>query len=362
MSTATLASDGLAALEKRDTSLAITKLTRALQSSVSTHLNPSWLIARSKAFNTTSNFDASLQDADLALHSALGRGDKKSIIAAHHRRAVAYNRLGELANADACCVYAMEALAGKKVQPKEDPADGFTDGEGFWTVDVEGMQEYVDGHPLGDKERAKTNDQSSMRHPADAMRGPTEETKQFWLIAQLRNMVVKKLVGLDEKDEGRKRTVKLMPPKRALYIPEGMEKAESKASKTAETLSEGTKSTTATAATAAAPVPVSENAELNIQSYESDTVMNATIFSKGVSKENLKVHFTESTVALNPLKYPGGVEKECVISLNGAIKPSECSYRVTPSKVELKLVKAEAGKWKDVGEQGVAPPPGEGAA
>lgn len=346
MSVATLAHDGLQALTKRDFALAISKLTEALQTSTATHHNPAWLIARSKAFNAESNIPAALADGELALHSAFSRGDRQAIIEAHHRRAVAYNRMGQLADADACCVYALCLLEGQRAQPKEDPADKYLDKERFWRASLETVQGEIDAHPLkeGVKERRE-----------NATKDTSPEVKFFTLVTQLRLMVVRRLESLDEKDEGRRKTVTITPPRGTLYVPGGTKKDVEKESKPADESHEPTP----TKAAAAATVPVSENAELNIQSYENDTTMNATIFSKGVDKENLKVHFTESTVALNPMKYPGGVEKECVISLNGPIKPSECSYRVTPSKVELKLAKAEAGKWQTVGQQGVAPPAGK---
>ena len=345
MSTATLAHEGLLATTNRSWDAAITKLTAALQSSTSPNPNPAWLIARSKAFIGTNNFAAALHDAEHAVRSALGRGDKKSIIEAQHRRGVAYNRQGRLADADACCLWAWHILSGGTTQPREDPADEFTSKDGVWLVDEEVLERQTAKHPL--KNASKDGTMSK------AMESNSPETKLFLLIEALRRSIIKKLMSLEEGDEARKRTASMMPPKRELYLP-GQEKVEEK--KEDGSTPVGSKSTAATPA----PVPVSEKAELNIQSYESDTVMNATIFSKGVDKEKLKVHFTESTVALDPMKYPGGVEKECVISLNGPIKPSECTYRVTPSKVELKLVKAEAGKWKgSVGQQGVAPPTGK---
>ncbi|OAQ98746.1 hypothetical protein LLEC1_06051 [Akanthomyces lecanii] len=125
MSHITLAQQGLAAAEARDWDGAITKLSKALQSSQ----NPAWLLARSKALVNLHRYDEALDDANLAWHTAYDRNKRPLMIDANYRRAVAYFRQGKLADADACCLYAMRLIKGAPAiltamekLPADDPA------------------------------------------------------------------------------------------------------------------------------------------------------------------------------------------------------------------------------------------------
>ncbi|KAM5344880.1 hypothetical protein ACJ41O_010742 [Fusarium nematophilum] len=316
MSHITQAQQGLAAAEARKWDEAITKLSAALKVSP----NPTWLIARSKALINQKRFQEALDDASLAWHTAYDRNKRPLLVEAHYRRAVAYFRLGQYANADACCVYSMRLIKGFPAVEKEDPAKERTDENGFYTVTLEEAQE-----------EAKSDEINKAKGEALTVgdKGPPQ-AKEWRTASTLRMQILFAMGKLDKEDPGRKLTTSLKPEQKELA---DLGAAEEK---------------TKTATPAAAKPVVPADTPLRLQDFQSDTTMSVSIFSKGVDKDALSVDFQPFHVDLNPLNYPSGEQKSFRLDLWGEIDPSGCKFTVTPNKVELSLKKKTAGKWKKV--------------
>jgi suppressor of G2 allele of SKP1 len=317
MSHVTLAHQGLKHLEDRECDLAIQKLSKALQSST----NPSWLLGRSKAYVLTGRFREALADADLAWNSAYNRNKRDVMIDAHYRRAVAYYRLREYANADCCCLYASRLAKGGPAVEKEDVLSQWVDENGFWT------QTMKDATEQARNLKSDAKDLSGIMALSSANGGKTE-SESIRLTSTLRVQILSAMEKLQPDDPARKPTAKSRPAEEKLATP----------AVAAETKS----------APAAAPTPkpvVPAGTPPRLQEFQSNDSMSVSIFSKGVDVSKFQVEFTAHSARLNPLVHPDGSSKEFVLDLWGEIDPAESKYTVTPNKVELKLKKKSPGKW-----------------
>jgi suppressor of G2 allele of SKP1 len=101
----TQAALGAAAIDKRDYPAAIEYLTKAIAESPN---SPNYLISRSIAYQRAKNYDASLADADAAVHAAIARSRRELIGTAHFRRAVALHGLGRFGDARLCLAWCMQ--------------------------------------------------------------------------------------------------------------------------------------------------------------------------------------------------------------------------------------------------------------
>ncbi|KAM4066575.1 SGS domain-containing protein [Hirsutella rhossiliensis] len=328
----TLAQQGLAAVEARRWDEAVAKLSQALQSSY----NPAWLVARSKAFVSLKRFAEALDDADVAWHSAYERNKRPFLIEAHYRRAVAYYRMGQYANADCCCIYAMRLVKGSPALEQDDPKAKWTDENGFWTAT---MKDAVDEAKADEFNRGR--EAGRVSH-AILMDGPRPQIAEWRLASTLRMHILRAMETLPADDEARKVTVSLKPEHKEL-----VNTAPAAGAETEETTTATATATQANddppAATKASPVPT--DAQLRLQEFQSGTTMVVSVFSKGVDKEKLQVEFLPFAVHLDPVIWPNGEEKKFSLLLWGEIDPSASKYSVTPNKVELKLAKKTAGKW-----------------
>ncbi|CAH0019750.1 unnamed protein product [Clonostachys rhizophaga] len=331
MSHITLAQQGMAAVENRAWDEAITKLSVALEQSA----NPGWLIGRSKALVAVSRFREALEDADLAWHSAFQRNKRDLMIEAHYRRAVAYFRLGEFANADCCCVYSMRLAKGKSAVEKEDPVKDLKDEEGRWAVTAQQVKDEIATDEF--------NQQSNSGSLVEATQAAGESVKQWRRASTFRLQAISRLQKLPEDDPARIATATLQPPKKALAKLGGDDKKKA-ASKAAG-------SSAATAPAVAKP-QVPADTPVRLQDFQNDSTMSVTIFSKGVNKEKLQVEFLQKSVRLDPIIYPSGDEKAFKLSLWGEIDTAASKYTVTPSKVELSLKKKSPGKWPQLKGEG----------
>lgn len=313
MSHITLAQQGLAAVEARDWPTAITKLTTAIQSSQ----NPAWLIARSRALIGNSSFREALADAELAWHAALARNNFQAMVDAQYRRAVAHHRLGEYANADCCCIYAIRLLTGSTPHglEKADPKLALLGEDGFWRGTLEDAKREAD-------EGNNTSSSKNASMKGLLPEGPSEKTKQWRVVSVLRQQALIKMEKLPVDDAARKVTVNLSPEHRELapVIPQPTLKAAAKTENPAD-------------------IPV------RFDDFQTDTTMTVTIFSKGVDKSKLQVDFLPKSVRLDAVINPNGIEREFSLDLYGEIDPSASKYNVTPSKVEVVLMKKTPGKW-----------------
>ncbi|KAJ4256727.1 Cochaperone protein [Fusarium torreyae] len=337
MSHITLAQQGLAAAQARNWDEAITKLSTALKTSQ----NPLWLIARSKALINDKRFQEALDDANLAWHTAYERNKRPLLIDAHYRRAVAYYRLGQYANADACCVYAMRLVKGFPAVEKEDPAQLKTDSNGFYKVTLSDAQEEAATDEINKK---KTNElQLGNDGPANA--------KEWRIASTLRMQILYAMDRLPEDDPARKLTTTLKPELKEL--------SDLGAEKKPEPSKEPTSASTTQAA--AKPI-VPADTPLRLGEFQNDTNMSVSIFSKGVNKEKLQVQFKPYSAHLDSVIWPNGDEKPFTLDLWGEIDTEASTYRVTPNKVELSLKKKTPGKWKQLKGEGTDAAPDAAAA
>lgn len=330
MSHITLAQQGIAAADAKNWDEAITKLSTALQSST----NPTWLLTRSKALVNKSRYQEALDDANLAWHTAYERNKRPLMVDAHYRRAVAYFRLGQLANADCCCVYAMRLIKGYPAVEKEDPSRLWADANGLWKATLEDASN-----------EAKTDEINERRDGGigEAMGGQRHPQAREWRQAStLRMQILTLMDKLPADADVRKVTVSLKPDQKKL------------ADVSATQDKPPTATSSAAAAQPASTPTVPSDAPVRLQEFQSSTTMSVSIFSKGNSKEQLKVEFSPTSVRLDPLVHPNGEQKEFVLDVWGEIDTAASKYTVTPNKVELSLAKKTPGKWAQLKADGSA--------
>ncbi|KAM3461224.1 hypothetical protein BB8028_0005g01780 [Beauveria bassiana] len=340
MSHITLAQQGLAAVEAKDWDGAITKLSKALQSSS----NPAWLLARSKALINLQRFEEALDDANLAWHTAYERNKRPLMIEAHYRRAVAYFRQGQFANADACCVYAMRLIKGAPAIEKEDPVAHLKDSAtGRWTATAkdamqEAQNDSINKSKGGPDAAAFAMGQEQVPH-----------SKEWRMASTLRIQILRALENLPADDSARIATAPSRPDKKKLA---DLCRATEEAKPATPRVTSQTSIPNSTQTPAAAKPAVPSDAPLRLQDFQSNTNMSVSIFSKGVNKETLKVDFQPHSVHLDRVIYPSGEGKEFQLDLWGEIDTTASKYTVTPNKVELSLVKKTPGKWAQLKSDG----------
>lgn len=318
MSYSSKGDQGLDAIKYQKWDEAVEKLSDALAGSPKNlPPNPTWLIARSKALVGLDRFQDSLDDANLAWHAEYNRKNRKLLAEAQYRRAVAYLRLRQYANADACCIYAIRLHQGAPAIEKNNPAEEGTDDQGFYTVTLEQVMAGI-----AQDEAAQKNSGLSMAMGGGGGQKPAAQLTGLRTARILRTQILSALKKLPPGDEGRRLTATPVPEQKDLVDQASKETADEKP-------------------VAAAPPPAS----LRIQDFQSNTTMSVSIFSKGVDKEKLQVEYLPTAVILNAVIYPDGTEKEYRLDLFGEIDTSASRCAVTPNKVELTLKKKKVGKW-----------------
>lgn len=317
---------GLAAVEAKKWDEALPLLSKALQTSP----NPAWLIARSKALVGKNRYQEALDDANLAWHTAYERNKRPLLSEANYRRAVAHFRLGQYANADACCVYAIRLIKGFPAVEKEDPAKALTDADGFYTVTSESVQREA-------REEAKQETAKSAERGTNMLDGLDlgPKNKEARAASSLRFMILAAMDRLEKDNPARKLTTSARPEQKDL----------------ADLKLQDTKPAEAPVAKPIIPADI----QPRLQDFQSDVTMSVSIFSKGVSKENLHVEFKPFSVHLDAIIYPNGDTRPFDLELWGEIDPSASKHTVTPNKVELSLRKKTPGKWKQLKGDGNKP-------
>ena len=328
MSYITKAENGVKAAQAGNHEEALKNLNVALKESTSATPNPAWLLTRCRSLVATKRFAEALADAEAAFHSAHSRNSRPMMQEAQYRRAVCHHRLSQPADAAACCVFAIRLAKNKPAVEKGDVLEDVVDDKGFWKQTVEEAKAEVEVDPW------------SNQSPNEAMSGTTGangEAQRGWKMAcMMRLQALLKLEGLPADDEKRRVTVLQKPEKREL----------------ADIKVEGGSSDAKTTTTpAAAPKPVPDTPP-RMDEYQTTTHMNVSIFSKGNSKDELKVEFGATHVSLDPLAHPNGSKKAFRLDLWGEIEAEGSKYTVTPSKVELTLKKKSAGKWAQLRGEG----------
>nr|XP_045582817.1 protein SGT1 homolog isoform X1 [Procambarus clarkii] len=88
--------------------------------------------------------------------------------------------------------------------------------------------------------------------------------------------------------------------------------------------------------------------------YQTESHVIITILVKNLKKEDVKIDFTDKTVSVSaPL--PSGSEYSLELDMCHPINPSGSSFRVVPSKIEVKLKKADGIRWTALEGDGATP-------
>ncbi|KAG5925380.1 hypothetical protein E4U42_004332 [Claviceps africana] len=315
MSHITQANQGLKALDDRKWNEAVDLLSKALL--VST--NPAWLLARSRALVGLKRHEEALEDANLGFHVAFDRSKRELLTEAHYRRAVAHFRLGQYANGDCCCVYAMRLCRDLPAIEKEDPKLAYLDEHGFWTATLQKAKREAAEDPFN----ASPSSLFENEHPAKA-----PACVNAWRRAStMRQQCLGAMEKLPADDAARKITISLRPERKSLV----------------DLTTDGGRDGAVNAAPA--PPQAQPAKTLVVQDYQTNDTMTVSIFSRGVDQARLRVEFLPDHVRLSPIVYPDGEEKEWTLRPYSQIDPAASSYHVTPKKVELRLAKKPAGKW-----------------
>ncbi|EFA08477.1 protein SGT1 homolog [Tribolium castaneum] len=78
--------------------------------------------------------------------------------------------------------------------------------------------------------------------------------------------------------------------------------------------------------------------------YQTDAAVVITVLVKNVKEENLSVNFAKTCVTAK-IKFPEQDDIELKFNLSHEVVPEQCSYKITPSKIEVKLKKSEGIRW-----------------
>ncbi|KAF4812339.1 Protein SGT1-like protein [Colletotrichum siamense] len=328
MSGSTAASAGMAALEKRDYDLAITKLTDALKTSRS----PLWLAARSKAHIGKGDFARALRDADFSYAAAAARGKRDLMRDAQHRRAVAYMRLGRLADADACAMW-VQRMAEQAGVSLSDPAlrKPETDERGFSTATKQTILDYRTA--LEQKKLAQGNSYLADTAPAGLNAA-----------VALRMQILGQMDKLPVEDERRKVTATFAPNVSIDdFEKEEAAAATAKTDKSADTdkASKEDKDEIKAAAAESVRKPAVQT-DVRTDFYQTNTDVMASVYVKNVPKDEFKVEYGEKEIRMSHIP---GHEPWYTIPLYGPIDPAGSKHSVKSVKVEFQLKKAAVLKW-----------------
>lgn len=351
MSYITLAQQGMAAAQERRWEDGISRLSAALKES----LNPAWLLARSKCLVSTGRPREALKDADLAWHTAYERNKRELIVEAQYRRAVAYLRMKQYANADCCCFYAMRLLKKQPPVETEDPARGLTDKDGFWAVKLDDVKREA----LQEEQDRSSQSEGKVPVASSPLDFKNDKGSKDWRMAStLRMQALHAMQKLPANDAARKVTTTYKPPKPALAHIESEEK--DSVQPKAETTSKAEHNDDPTrqiaqdkeaSKQADKSIPLTKPTLPPFQNYQSDQFVNLSIFSKKVDKSQLVIEFEPSSITFGHLKSHDGQDVSCSLTLPYEIVPAESSFAVTPSKVELRLKKTIQKKWDNIPAQ-----------
>lgn len=348
MSYITIAQQGLAAVEAKDWDGAITKLSTALQSST----NPAWLIARSKCLINLHRYAEALDDANLAWHAASSRNKRNMMTEANYRRAVAYFRLGKLADADACCIYAMRLIKGASASEKGDPVAHLRDPKtGRWTATAKDAMNEAQNDEINNNKEG--GGMAALAMGGGGEKSAPAQAKEWRMASTLRVQILTAMARLPADDPARIATAPVEPEEKELVDLSGGTATQEKQKPTPEP-------TPPTAAETQASVParpaVPKDTPLRLQEFQSDATMSVSIFSKAVDTEKLKVTFQPTSVHLAGVKYPSGDVGDFQLDLWSEINTTKSSYIVTPNKIELNLAKQVPGKWEQLKSDGKSRP------
>lgn len=105
----------------------------------------------------------------------------------------------------------------------------------------------------------------------------------------------------------------------------------------------------ATNATTHMPVP-----KIKHDWYQTEAFVIVTVLVKNLKQEDVKIDFTGKTVSVSaPL--PSGSEYSLELDLCHPINPSQSTFRVVPSKIEIKMKKVDGIRWAALEGDGEPP-------
>ncbi|KAG8039859.1 hypothetical protein G9C98_000588 [Cotesia typhae] len=85
--------------------------------------------------------------------------------------------------------------------------------------------------------------------------------------------------------------------------------------------------------------------KINHDWYQTEAFVIVTVLAKNTS--NVKAQFGETTLSVSA-KLPSGNEYSLELDLAHEIVPDQCSYKVIPSKIEMKLKKRDGLRWNSL--------------
>lgn len=296
MSATTLGHKGVEAVQNKDYAGAIPLLNKALESSSS----PAWLLARAQAHQQLKNYEAALQDAELAYHLAAERGSgnsRKQMIEAQYRRSVAYHKLGRYADADCCAKWSMLLAEGRPAR-EEDGVEKNVDANGNYTVTYEEGVADTKGQP-GQESSSRASQFASIMGGSSAATAKTGFEADWKRAYVWRSQVLGALKNLPEDHPGRKVNVTKIPPK-------PQKKVEKKPEPEPEPVSSDSEDEQPAEPQGPAPGSVpDEQLKSRVDFYQNNQNVTVSMFVKDVKKEDLQVKFSKRQVRPDNCRPPG---------------------------------------------------------
>lgn len=87
-----------------------------------------------------------------------------------------------------------------------------------------------------------------------------------------------------------------------------------------------------------------EEKALKKEYYQTPSHMNVSLFLKGCTEREVQVEWSVTRV-LVVISTPGAEERRIPIDLCASIVPTQSTYKVFPTKIELKMKKANESNW-----------------
>ncbi len=246
--------------------------------------SPVWLLSRAQANQQTGHLKEALRDAELAYIVAAERNQPASrsyMVDAQYRRAVAFFKLKQYANSDACSRWSLQLIEGKNFRKDEDHVSKDVDDAGHYKI------------TLADIKMAP----ETAANPTWAGRPPP--LPRHWSRATLwRSQALGAMEKLPEDDPGRKLTAPRIPN---VSVKVGVDvaadiTAENEFQKTVrQEKVVGDKGSQPSDPTSSKDTKVSQ--ELQIDFYQSVAKVNVVLYVKGVDKSKLAIDFQRDTVS-----------------------------------------------------------------
>ncbi|KAL8376480.1 hypothetical protein RB595_007530 [Gaeumannomyces hyphopodioides] len=338
MSEITNGHKGMELVEEGKWDEAVAHLTKAIK----VRASPAWLLARAQAYQQKGELDRALVDCEHAYVEAAQRQSSREqhMREAQYRRGVIAFRQGRLADADACCSWAMRVALGHPAREQPDPVAGRVGPDGFY------------GATLADAEADNRVAVELDNAGGDGKSLASASKKKEWVRPHsFRVVVLGHMQKLPADAPARRLTVTREPKPPALV--DGEYKPEQAAAASSATPSAKTApATTAPATAAAAP----KEQKLRIDHFQNKEVVTLSIFVKGADKDKVTVERAGSDVVV-VRNIPRESNPDLVLKLShGVSAAGEIKHKVFGTKIELTLLNGTPGqKWTSWGSELTGP-------